>query len=219
MTHLYLIRHGETAFNVQEQICGRTDVALNENGIKQAAEAGRFFINNKIKLDILLCSTLRRAVQTAEIINQSLQLPIVYLPDLQEVDCGDYEGRRIPEVKKETFDPPYQCGSVIIHDGAELRSFFRSTDPRYDAVAHPNGESKEHARKRFMKAIDDYLTAHPEHKNVGIVAHGAVIRLMMAVVAPADFGGTVTNGEIFNLEYIPAPGGMLFSPNYRLKQK
>ncbi len=206
MAHLYLIRHGETAFNVQQRICGRTDVDLNENGIRQAAEAGRFFIDRQTKPDVILCSPLRRAAQTADILNQNLHAPIVYLPDLQEIDCGDYEGRWIPDVNNETFEPPYQCGSILIRSGAELRKFFRSTNPLYDAVFHPNGESKEQARKRFMNAIAGYLAAHPEAETVGVVAHGAVIRLMMAVVAPDDFQGTVPNGKIFCLEYTPDKG-------------
>lgn len=57
--NIYLIRHGETDYNLQHKIQGRSDTVLNDNGIKQAKVAKEEF--NKFDIDLIICSTLTRA--------------------------------------------------------------------------------------------------------------------------------------------------------------
>ena len=66
MTQLILIRHGETEWNVAEIFRGRSEIGLNENGIKQAELLTKYL--NEFKLDAIYSSPLKRALKTAEII-------------------------------------------------------------------------------------------------------------------------------------------------------
>ena len=63
---IYIVRHGQTEYNVVGRYCGRIDVPLNENGINQAYEL-RDILKN-IKFDYVFSSPLKRALKTAEII-------------------------------------------------------------------------------------------------------------------------------------------------------
>ena len=63
---ILLVRHGQTEWNLLTKVQGKADVELNEQGIKQAEETRNYLKNEKI--DLILCSPLKRTMQTAEII-------------------------------------------------------------------------------------------------------------------------------------------------------
>ena len=60
MGHLYFVRHGQTIWNVENKICGATDIALTEFGHEQAVETGRKIAEEGIKADEILYSPLMR---------------------------------------------------------------------------------------------------------------------------------------------------------------
>jgi broad specificity phosphatase PhoE len=82
-THLFLIRHGETEWNVEGRYQGQADPPLNERGIRQAYELGEKLA--QVNLDLLYTSPLLRSEQTAEIISQKLAIPIYKDERLMEV--------------------------------------------------------------------------------------------------------------------------------------
>ncbi len=92
MKYLYVTRHGQTAFNAEERVCGSTNIPLTETGIRQAAEmaqkAAAFGDIEKI-----IASPMIRAQQTAEAVSHALGLPIETDPRLREWDYGDFEGK------------------------------------------------------------------------------------------------------------------------------
>ena len=61
MGHFYFVRHGQTIWNVENKICGATDIALTEFGHQQAIETGRKILAEGIKADEILYSPLIRA--------------------------------------------------------------------------------------------------------------------------------------------------------------
>ena len=61
MDHFYFIRHGETIWNVENKICGETDIELTERGHKQAIETGKEILEQGITADVILTSPLIRA--------------------------------------------------------------------------------------------------------------------------------------------------------------
>ena len=65
MGRLYFVRHGETYWNVENKICGATDIALTERGHNQAVETGRLIIEQGLLFDEILSSPLVRAFETA----------------------------------------------------------------------------------------------------------------------------------------------------------
>lgn len=94
---LYIVRHGQTNWNIERKVQGRVDIPLNSTGIKQAEETRDKLKDDKI--DLILCSPLKRAIETAKIINLNRNVPIIYDNKIIERDFGEFEG-----LKKESFD-------------------------------------------------------------------------------------------------------------------
>lgn len=80
---IYLIRHGETDWNVERKIQGQTDIPLNSNGKQQAEEAANEIAN--LKIDRIISSDLSRAKETAEIINKKVGAKITFDKRIREV--------------------------------------------------------------------------------------------------------------------------------------
>lgn len=90
---IYVTRHGQTDWNVQGKTQGRTDIELNEVGIKQAKQTKEELKN--VDIDLIICSPLKRAKQTAEIINGGRNIPIIFDNQIIERNFGEFEGEKI----------------------------------------------------------------------------------------------------------------------------
>lgn len=88
---IYVVRHGQTDYNVQGLFQGHINVPLNEVGIQQAKETANQFAGKKI--DKLLVSPLERTIQTASYISQVTGTEISIEPRLIERNFGDIEGK------------------------------------------------------------------------------------------------------------------------------
>lgn len=101
---IYIIRHGETKYNVEKRYAGRIDVPLNENGIIQAKETREKLKN--IKFDIVISSPLQRALETAKIITKE---PILKDERIIERDNGDLQGKLIKNITEIIdFNDPHE---------------------------------------------------------------------------------------------------------------
>lgn len=87
---LYIIRHGQTDWNVKHKLQGQTDIPLNDEGRRMAALAGEKC--RDINFDICFCSPLIRAGETAELILKDRAVPIIVDNRLAEMSFGRYEG-------------------------------------------------------------------------------------------------------------------------------
>ena len=63
MGSIYFVRHGETVWNVENKVCGATDIELTERGHQQAADTGKRILEEGIQADEILYSPLVRAVE------------------------------------------------------------------------------------------------------------------------------------------------------------
>lgn len=157
MRHIYLIRHGRPAFPNGVSCCiGRTDYPLSEEGVYQARRLGGYFSN--LPLKALYCSTLIRAVQTAEAIARDA-LPVYKTADLRELDCGVWEGLTFDEIKKK-YPELYER---------------RGTDPM--RFVPERGEYFADALSRFRSAVEQILAE--SSGDVAVVAHASVNRLLL----------------------------------------
>ena len=96
---IYIIRHGQTVWNKSRRLQGRTDIELNENGIRLAIESGE---NMKdIYFDKIYCSPLTRAKTTAELIRGERDIELIVDDRLKELCFGEYEGRDFRELVKD----------------------------------------------------------------------------------------------------------------------
>ena len=87
---LYISRHGQTPWNVEDLICGRTDVPLTEVGQQQALRLAESALDKGI--DVILCSPMLRARQTAQAVSDAIGVSIQIDERLIEMDFGTFEG-------------------------------------------------------------------------------------------------------------------------------
>ena len=117
---ILLTRHGQTEWNFLKKVQGKADIKLNEKGIEQAQNVKDKLKNEKI--DLILCSPLIRAVETANIINESRNIPILIEEKLSERDFGEFEGMPNTEFDFEAF---WSYKQNIQYKKAEnIREFF-----------------------------------------------------------------------------------------------
>lgn len=93
---IYLVRHGETDWNLEKRLMGQKEIPLNAHGREQAAE-----LKNKlqdINFDICFSSPLTRAKETAEIICKE-KVPITFDKNLLERNIGELEGKTVDDIK------------------------------------------------------------------------------------------------------------------------
>lgn len=90
MTHLYLARHGETEENVAQILQGLMPGHLTARGREQAAELRDKLVAAHTAFDVMLTSDLQRALDTANIINGGLHLPLTPMPLAPRARLGEF---------------------------------------------------------------------------------------------------------------------------------
>lgn len=175
MRKLYLIRHGETLFNLRKKTQGWCDSPLTDRGIAQAKAAKQYFESQKISFDGIYTSTSERAIDTANLItNQAF----TSIKGLKEWYFGTMEGE--PEDLQKVPRKPGQ----LTHE---------------DFFVQFGGESKEALQTRFKKTIHDILDKN--HESTLCVTHaGAMWVHFLIRNHPDDLNGE-TFGNCCILEY------------------
>ena len=156
MTHLYLVRHGETSYNAARRIQGSVDIPLNERGIQQAEEAAEKLAS--LGVDAIVSSPMRRARQTAEIIARRLALDVLFMPVFVERRMGFFEGMPFQEIS-EKYAQEWE---------AWTHQFFASP---------PDAESIFDVSVRVKQGLDEIRVRFPDD-TVLLVAHGFVGRVI-----------------------------------------
>lgn len=145
--NLYFVRHGKTEWNLEKRVQGIADTELLDEGIEQAKKAKEDL--KDVNIDLIVCSPLKRTRQTAAIINEERNLPIIYDERVIERDFGEFEGLTRSEFDFESF---WSYKKNIKYEKAEnIRDFF----------------------KRIFDFIDSLKKDYPD-KNILIVMHGGV---------------------------------------------
>ena len=131
---LYVTRHGQTNYNVNNLVCGISPAALTTDGIEQAKELGRQL--KSIKYDFLYVSPLQRAIDTADYANVE-GLEVIIEPRISEINFGIYEG-----VHRD--DPGFIANKHNL------------------AIRYPNGESFIELCKRVYEFLDESKNRQPK---------------------------------------------------------
>lgn len=146
MKILYLMRHGQTLFNVEHKVQGWCDSPLTPLGIAQAEAASQYFDDNHITLDHCYSSTSERACDTLEIVTHH-QYPYIRLKGLKEWNFGRFEGM------DEFLNPPLPYGDFFVPYG---------------------GESQNELQKRVVETLTQVME-QDDHQSVLAVSHGAAV--------------------------------------------
>lgn len=161
MTKLILIRHGQTEWNISGKYQGQSDIPLSLIGLKQAELLAQFFPIKKI--DVIYSSPLIRAATTANCISNHFKKKVILDNAFKEISFGDWEGL--------TYE------QIIIQWEDALEKFFH----RPDLLIIPNGETFYQLQQRAIERLNTILDIH-QNKNIVIVAHGAIIRTIIATL-------------------------------------
>lgn len=184
MKRLYLVRHGQTSWNLEGRTQGNRDSNLTPLGIKQAKKLGEYFKN--IELDEIYCSPLERSYLTAQIIANIKNLDCKLDNRLVEMNFGEWEGLTRPEIKN------------------NYPESFRTWMEEPHLANIPAGETIEIAQKRIVEFVNSKIIG--SNKNtILVVSHGAIIRLLLLNVLSMDlkhyFKLKQSNGSVNLIEF------------------
>jgi probable phosphoglycerate mutase len=153
---LFVARHGQTTWNVENRVCGLSDVPLTDLGIEQAQALAKQAKEHHITS--ILASPLSRARHTAQFVAEACDLPVTVEPRLIEQNYGIYEG-------KSGLDPDFLANKRLF------------------ATRYPGGESHMDVAARIYPLLDE-LKERCSRENVLLVCHGGVCRVIHTYFHP-----------------------------------
>lgn len=174
---LYLFRHGETDWNKEFKIQGRTDNPLNKKGLQQASATALILQDRGI--EYIYSSPLTRAIQTAEALKNLIDVNIQIVEDLIEGDFGSIEGLNSKDVENRL-----ECQSI--NEGGDINEA-------------TGGESEKYMTERVLNAIIDICNSTP-FDTIGISSHGHVLRNVLEACNFSD-ATRLKNCEVIEAEF------------------
>lgn len=161
---LIIVRHGQTDGNSKFLFHGHTDLDLNSEGRKQARKLAKSLRTQKIKA--IYSSDLRRAYSTASIIGKEIGRKVVRVPELREINFGDWEKFTLEEIRK------------------QHKKLYKRWKNHYSIFKMPNGESVREFRKRVEGFAEKLFVKYQNKKDtVLVVAHGGPNRILICKYA------------------------------------
>ena len=162
---IFILRHGETDWNVQGRLNSTTDLALNSHGLSQAEQAGLVLRSRPV--DAVIASPARRAMETMEAVTLKLQKggcksPSIKVDDrLREIDFGSLEGLTQQEMRDSGLWEAFMAWRAEDHQ-----------------VSPPGAETLSSAEERAMSIFSE-VVALP-HSAVLLISHGHFSRIMLS---------------------------------------
>ena len=181
---IYIIRHGQTDWNVEGKIQGRQDIPLNAAGKMQAQALAKGMENRPITA--IYSSPQLRAMETAQAIAAAQNVPIHTLPQLVEIGYGNWEGRRAEDIL--TTD----------------RELYESWWQHPATVAPPGGETLNQVDSRCQEAWN--IIRRDIEGDTAVVAHGGTLAHFIVHLVkgqPEAKEIVVSNVSITTIDYDP----------------
>jgi len=158
MLNIYLVRHGETEWNIEKRLQGWKDSNLTQKGIEDAEALHDHLI--AIEFDSIYSSTSRRAFKTAEVILGERKLKITVDENLREIYLGDWEGKTTYEIEQLYPNEYYNFWNApSLYNRKNSETFI---------------QVQERALKTINKIIDEKKSG-----NILIVTHGITLKMIM----------------------------------------
>ncbi|NPA06191.1 MAG: histidine phosphatase family protein [Chloroflexi bacterium] len=159
MPTLLLVRHGETDWNREGRYQGQADPPLNARGRAQAHALGQRLQAEGWRPEVIYTSPLRRAAETAAILQTYLPAPVRVEPRLMEIHQGAWQGLLVDEIAQ------------------RWPQRFQAWETAPWTVRPPGGESLAEVRDRVYEAIDELVHRHPDDV-VLVVSHRLPLALL-----------------------------------------
>ncbi len=178
----YIFRHGQSSYNIAGRIQGQTnDSVLTELGERQALEVGKKLIGRGV--EVIVSSPLKRAMQTAELANKSLNVEIITDKHFIEVDVGVAEGMHYQDVLVKYKDIFEKLHSPKLEDNFD--------------VCYPKGETKRAVQQRMWQGLQCWCNCKQNYKTIAVSSHG--IALAQISAALGERLDDVKNGAILHI--------------------
>jgi len=161
MTEIYLIRHGQTAWNKELRFRGRVDIPLNEQGIREARAIADALRNKTI--DAIYTSPLRRSIETAQPVAELLHLEIVPVQEFIDISYGEWEGLLFSEVK------------------IRYKDLYRKWEESPNLIQFPRGESLDEVRERSYFAFND-IVRRELGNSIVVIPHRVINKVLLCAL-------------------------------------
>jgi len=158
MLRLYLVRHGQTEWNVQKRMQGWQDSALTEKGVNNAIALRKKL--EGVDYAAIYTSTSERTIETARLIIDERNLAINTNQDLREINLGEWEGKTHDEIK-DIYPEQYK--------------YFLGNPALYEPVG---GENFEQLINRAIKALNYIISKHIDG-NILVITHSVILKAIL----------------------------------------
>jgi|YNPBryBLVA2012_1023415.scaffolds.fasta_scaffold15478_2 broad specificity phosphatase PhoE len=189
MSKLYIVRHGETTYNVEGRIQGQSDAPLTPLGLRQASAVAERLAPERFTA--IYSSDLGRAVTTAQIIGERLAVGVTRTPLLRELHFGVIQGLTRDEIEQQYPESEHEWRR------------------RKDTMRPPGAESWEQMVRRCRQFLDEIDRIYNPDQQVLVVAHGGSLRglIIAALNLPLGFRRQVhtQNASLSIIETGPNP--------------
>ena len=166
-TLVYLVRHGETPWNVERRFQGQLNVPLSLAGKSQAQAVARWMAGRPVRFSAIYSSDLRRAAETAASIGERLGITPQLDPRLREINVGEWSGMLADEVEAK-----FPGALIEWHE-------------RIDRYTIPGGESIPAVQKRVLEAYRALVARH-DGEAIVVVSHGAALSALLVALHDWD---------------------------------
>ncbi|WP_333650932.1 histidine phosphatase family protein [Lacrimispora sp.] len=182
---IYLIRHGQTDWNIQGKIQGTHDIPLNDTGRRQAGQLAEGMDSRLVSH--IFSSPLSRAMETAKEISKRQGVEIGLLPQLKEVEFGKWEGLTWEEIQERY---PKEFAHWQINPAV---------------AAPPGGETRAEIISRCKWSINEILRVTGGREDAAVVSHGATVAYLVSCMVSDQDEETIIpgNASITTIYYNP----------------
>lgn len=161
LTDLFgLLRHGQTVWNTEKRIQGSGNSPLTPEGVASCREWGHFLSTQSITWQRIIASPLQRTMETAELVNEALGLPVHHDEKVREMHWGEWEGLTLEQIKSNWPGTLEE----LIQDGWNFRP--------------PEGESRKEMLQRVTASCEENRARWP-NENLLVISHLGVIKSLL----------------------------------------
>ncbi|MHB1347336.1 MAG: histidine phosphatase family protein [Candidatus Humimicrobiaceae bacterium] len=181
----FLVRHGQSEWNLEGRYQGVSNTKLTEVGQEQAELAAKYL--SKVEFSGFFSSPIGRTIETAEIFKKKLGKEYQISENLKEINFGKWEGLK--------FD------DIISKYGSDFQNWIK------DPFENPptEGESFNDIIKRGIQEIDKIIAESKEDSNILLVTHGGFIVAMLVhwlKIPPQRWSSIIQNHGAINIVVI-----------------
>ena len=187
MSHLILIRHGQSQWNLEKRFTGWVDVDLAPNGKLEACKAGELIKELRLNIDFFFCSYQKRAIETLNLVLNTLRIKnnnIIKSWELNERHYGSLTGLNKDEMKKklgekkiQEFRRSWDIAPEPLNQNSPYHPLNIEIYKNVPKDKIPDTESLKDTFERVTKYYEEKISDKIE-KNIIIAAHGNSIRAL-----------------------------------------